>query len=492
MIRDLTATLELKQDFAGKVLLIGLGSIGFGLVPLLFRHIQFTHKDAVTIITREDRSKQGAEILKKFGVPVRFETLTSENYLSILDSIHLTGGDILINLSVDISSAALINYCNTKHVLYVDTCTEPWPGRYHNSSLPLSHRSNYALREEMLLLAKSFPESSPTAIITHGANPGMISHFAKQALLNIAKEQNLYDVIVPTTREEWARLAMRLGVKAMHISERDTQVTKLHRNPNQFYNTWSVDGFLSEGCQPAELGWGTHERALPADGHHHESGCQAAIYLDRPGASTRVRSWTPSYGPHTGFLITHSEAISIADFFTVLEPGTSTAIYRPTVFYAYRPCDSAVLALEELAANNFNQGFFKDKCVLLDEITDGTDELGVLVMGTHEEKPFAYWYGSQLDIRSARELVEFNTATTLQVTSAVLAAVIWMIRNPRKGLLEADDIPHDEILSLMMPYISPVVGVFTEWTPLNGRGILFPMEDIDNSDPWQFKNMRQT
>ena len=35
-----------------------------------------------------------------------------------------------------------------------------------------------------------------------------------------------------------------------------------------FWNTWSVDGFISEGLQPAELGWGTHERWMPGERPH--------------------------------------------------------------------------------------------------------------------------------------------------------------------------------------------------------------------------------
>ena len=59
-------------------------------------------------------------------------------------------------------------------------------------------------------------------------------------------------------------------------------------------NTWSVDGFISEGCQPAELGWGSHEKELPHDGAHHTFGSDAAIYLNRPGCLTKVRTWTPT------------------------------------------------------------------------------------------------------------------------------------------------------------------------------------------------------
>ena len=118
-----------------------------------------------------------------------------------------------------------------------------------------------------------------------------------------------------------------------------------------------------EGCQPAELGWGTHERAFPEDGRRHEFGCGAAIYLQRPGAGTRVRTWTPLEGPFHGFLVTHNESISIADYFTVRERRVR---YRPTVHYAYHPCDDAVLSLHELAGKNWQMQ--DEKRLMMDEI----------------------------------------------------------------------------------------------------------------------------
>ena len=66
-----------------------------------------------------------------------------------------------------------------------------------------------------------------------------------------------------------------LGVKVIHIAERDTQVSPKAKEVNEFVNTWSVDGFVSEGCQPAELGWGTHERNFPRDAKRHEFGSAA-------------------------------------------------------------------------------------------------------------------------------------------------------------------------------------------------------------------------
>ena len=389
-------------------------------------------------------------------------------------------GDFLLNLSVDVSSVALIALCQELGALYLDTCIEPWAGGYTDPSLTPSQRSNYALRESALALARALP-GGPTAVLTHGANPGLVSHFVKQALLNIARDIG-QPTPAPTTRPGWARLAQGLGVKVIHIAERDTQVANISKRPGEFVNTWSIDGFVGEGCQPAELGWGTHERTLPADARRHDFGCDAAVYLLRPGASTRVRSWTPLEGPFHGFLITHNESISIADYYTVGD-GAAPA-YRPTVHYAYHPCDDAVLSVHELGGKNWHmQGVQR---LMMDEIVSGIDELGVLLMG-HAKG--AYWYGSRLSIDEARTVAPHNNATSLQVTAAVLGGVVWALEHPRAGLVEADHLDHARVLEVARPYLGEMVGAYSDWTPLQDRGRLFA-EDVDADCPWQFRNVR--
>ena len=317
--------------------------------------------------------------------------------------------------------------------------------------------------------------------MTHGANPGLVSHFVKQALLNIATETGRA-VATPGTREGWAALAHDLGVKVIHIAERDTQTADVAKTPGEFVNTWSIDGFVGEGNQPAELGWGTHEKTLPADGHHHEFGCDAAIYLNRRGAATRVRTWTPLEGPFHGFLITHNESISIADYYTLAEDGTVR--YRPTVHYAYHPCDDAVLSLHEMAGKNWRMQ--PKQRLMMQEITRGIDELGVLLMG-HERG--AYWFGSRLSIEAARRLAPHNNATSLQVTAAVLGGMVWAIENPTAGVVEADHLDHARVLEVAGPYLGDVVGEFSDWTPLVDRGVLFA-EEVDATCAWQFGNFR--
>jgi homospermidine synthase len=461
--------------FAGRMVMLGFGSIGQGVLPLILRHIDMP-KDRIEIVTSDDR---GAAIAAEMGIKHTVLPLTRANYEAELRA-RLTRGDFLCNLSVDVSSVALITLCREIGALYLDTCIEPWLGGYTDPSLTPSQRSNYALRESALALKTG---SGPTAVTTHGANPGLVSHFVKQAMLDIARDTGR-DATAPTSREGWAKLAADLGVKVIHIAERDTQVAAGRpKARGEFVNTWSIDGFTGEGCQPAELGWGSHEKALPPDGRRHDFGCDAAIYLMRPGASTRVRSWTPLEGPMHSFLITHNESISLADYYT-LRDDKGAVVHRPTAHYAYHPCDDAVLSVHEFAGRNWD--IQPQKRLMMDEITSGMDELGVLLMG-HEKG--AYWYGSRLTVEEARKLAPHNNATSLQVCVAVLAGLVHAIENPDQGVLEADDLDHARALEICFPYLGEMAGVYSDWTPLQDRGALFP-EDVDAEDPWQFKNFR--
>lgn len=57
--------------------------------------------------------------------------------------------------------------------------------------------------------------------------------------MNIAKDY-YGEVEEPKKREEWSLLAKDLGVKGIHIAERDMQVIDKIRPVNHFWCTWSV------------------------------------------------------------------------------------------------------------------------------------------------------------------------------------------------------------------------------------------------------------
>ena len=463
---------------SGPIVMIGFGSIGRGTLPLLERHFTFDRSRLVVIDPKDtDRA-----LLDERGVRFIQSAVTRENYRELLGPLLTDGGGqgFCVNLSVDTSSLDIMRFCREMGSLYIDTVVEPWVGFYFDSSKGPEARSNYALRETVLAEKRAHP-GGPTAVSCCGANPGMVSWLVKQALLNLSADLGL-DAATPTDRAGWAALMRRAGVTGVHIAERDTQRARDPKPRGVFVNTWSVEGFVSEGLQPAELGWGTHERWMPETGRLHAEGCGAAIYLLQAGANTRVRSWTPTAKAQYGFLVTHNEAISIADYFSVRD-GDQVS-YRPTCHYAYHPADDAVLSLHEM----FGQaGEMQPAWKILDEteIVDGIDELGVLLYG-HAKN--AYWYGSQLSIEETRRIAPYQNATGLQVSSAVLAGMVWALENPNAGIVEADDVDFRRCLDIQTPYLGPVVGAYTDWTPLTGRPGFFP-EDIDESDPWQFRNV---
>lgn len=467
-----------KKDahFDKRLVVLGCGLIGQGVLPLIFRHIDIK-PDQVSVITADER---GREVADYYKVPFFIRPLTPGNYREVLGSA-LAGGDFLLNLSSDVESNWLIDYCGEHGILYLDTCIDSWLGESTDASLPVSRRSLYALREQAIHLRGKYGGRGPTAVLAHGANPGIVSHLVKQALLNIAADEGRR-IDAPATREGWARLAQSLGIKTIHIAERDTQLPATRKAPGEFVNTWSIDGLVGEGLQPAELGWGSHEKHFPADGGCHAFGDQAAIFLNRPGASVRVRTWLPLAGPQIGFLITHNEAISLASYLTI--GSGEKPHYRPTVHYVYHPCDDAVLSLHELHERDWK--IQEIQRPITEEIVSGIDELGVLLIGNPRG---VYWLGSRLDIHEARKLAPFNSATSLQVVAGVVSGMVWALRHPDRGIVEAEAMDFREVLDIAERYWQPIVGEYGAWNPLAGRDSLFP-EDIDADDPWQFKNLR--
>jgi homospermidine synthase len=345
-------------------------------------------------------------------------------------------------------------------------------------------------------LKESWKDPGPTAVLEHGANPGLISHWTKQGLIDIGqavlddgrltgeKADRLQDAL---TARRFNHVASELGVKVIHCSERDTQITDQPKKVGEFVNTWSIEGFREEGTTTAEMGWGTHEKELPQFGHEHAAGPKNQICLARMGINTWVRSWVPHYTIH-GMVVRHGEAFTISDYLTVWESGR--AVYRPTVHYAYCPCDAAVASLQELRGDDYE---LQSKLrIMNNEITSGADILGSLILG-HAFN--GWWTGSNLSIEESRRLVPNQNATTMQVAISVIAAAMWMIENPQRGVCVPDDLPHDYVLNICNPYLGQNLSIPIDWTPLAGRKHYFgeyAKPSLDHDDPWQFKNFLVT
>lgn len=474
-------------QFTGRVLVLGGGSVSQCSVPLLLDHV-VASPEQLTIMDIEDMRPRFLQALAA-GAHFVHGGVTRDNLESML-ARHLVAGDLLIDLAWNIDANAIIGWCHDHGVLYVNTSVEEWDPYSAADERHPRERTLLVRHQRLQAMKAGWTTPGPTAVVEHGANPGLVSHLVKKALIDIAMqclEQNLLGDRAAAVRKalaegDFARLAMNLDVKVIHISERDTQLTNQPKQVGEFVNTWSVAGFHEEGVAPAEMGWGTHEKRMPAKGFRHERS-QTQIGIAQPGATVWVRSWVPDYEIN-GMVIRHGEAYTIPAHLTVRD-AEGREIYRPTCHYAYCPSNEAVVSMRECQADNW--AYPQRERIMNDEITQGEDRLGVLLMG---HPLTAWWTGSILSIDEARTLVPHQSATTLQVAASVLACATYVINHPDQGLCVPDDLPWRELLTIAEPFLGEVRSAAVDWTPLKNRYDLFAKWDgleLDD-DPWQFQN----
>ena len=462
---------EKYAQFDGKILIIGYGSVGQSILPIILRHLVIEPKN-ITVLERDDH--RGIFLRRHAGSGVNYvrQEITPSNYKKEL-SKYVEEGDLIINASLNIEAQALLEWCMENGVMEIDTSLERWEHDPDETIPKLSERTLFHTHNVVRQAMDKYHEGAPTCCVTHGANPGYVTHLTKRALLKLATKRGK-KVETPTSKEEWAQLMKSLDVKVIHIAERDQQVIDEPKTKQEFTNTWSCEGFWAEGRAPAEMGWGTHEDKHPENGKSQGS----AAYLNQPGCVTMMRSWVPDGGQYNGYCIQHSESVTMSQYFE-----TKDKSFRPSVYYVYQPCDAAIASLHEMRGNELD--LQKDQRILKDEIVSGMDELGVLLIGDG----FCMWHGSQLDIHGARKLVEGENATSMQVAGSMLGAIVWMINNPREGYVEPEMLPFEQILEIGDMYWEPLVTVFSDWTPSQDTNSLFYRE-FDKSNPCKYENFR--
>lgn len=474
------------EGFNGNILILGCGSVCQCFLPLLFKHIAVPAAH-ITILDYVDNRKQIEPFLKK-GIHYIQEELTQQSYAHQLEK-HLKPGDILIDLSFNVDTVELIDWCYHHQVHFINTSVEVWDPYGNLDEQKVTDLTLYARQMRLRELISQWDGTKgPTCIIDHGANPGLISHFVKKGLVDIAdkivkekphdgRKSQLEEAL---SNKDFAQLALLIGLKTIHVSEKDTQISNVPKRVNEFVNTWSIQGFVEEGRAPAEIGWGTHELMLPSNAMTHSHGPCNQICLTQRGMDTWVRSLVPS-GEIIGMVIRHGEAFGLSELLTIWEDDNP--VYRPTVHYVYCPCDAAISSLHEYKMRNLKM---QDKLrILLDDIQEGHDELGGLLLGHDYE---AWWVGSILDIKEARKLVPNQNATTVQVAIGVVGAVIYALRHPHEGVCLPEQLDHQEILAIAEPYLGKFVSMPLNWNPLqNIKNFLAYEEQVPSEDyKWQF------
>jgi homospermidine synthase len=480
--------------FSKRILFVGFGFVARCTLPILLKHVDVSPGNITILEYEPDHS--AIQPWVEQGVNFVQAQVTPENLGELLGR-YVAAGDILIDLAWNIDCCEIVQWCHDHGVLYLNTSVELWDPYANSQDAHPTQMTLYWRHMNIRRMVEGWSEPGPTAVLEHGANPGLISHFTKHALLEIATtclDEKKFEGAAAERIAEYAKartfnhLAHELGVKVIHCSERDTQISNRPKEVDEFVNTWSVEGFREEGTTTAELGWGTHEKELPPLAYQHADGPKSQISLARMGINTHVASWVPD-STIVGMVVRHGEAFSITEKLTVCDAAGQT-IYRPTVHYAYCPCDAALASLWELRGNDYR--IQSRQRIMTDEITSGSDILGALVMG-HPLK--SWWCGTSLSIEESRRLVPHQNATTVQVAISVVAAITWMIQNPAQGVKLPDDLPRDYVLEVAKPYLGSFISVQSDWTPLKYYSNAFHgfnRPAIDSADPWQFKNFLLT
>jgi homospermidine synthase len=474
--------------FNNKVLILGFGAVARSFLPLLLKHVKIPYKN-ITIIDFVDQTKYLKKWIAK-GIKFVQLKVTPQNMTRTL-SAYVNAGGLIVDLAWNVDCLEALQWTYNNKVLYVNASVEEWDPYAEIHTRTSLEKSSYRRYVKLLDMVPKWKGTS-TAVLDHGANPGLVSHFTKRGLIDISlkliaekkvskRDAEMLEHFVK--KKLFNQLAMKLGVKVIHCSERDTQFTDKPKKPEEFVNVWSIEAMMEEAIAPVEMGWGTHEKTLPPLASQPDYGPKNQIILSQMGINTWIRSWTPSQ-EYVGMIIPHGEAFGISKLLTVTRGKKH--VYRPTVLYAYLPSDDTMLSLHELRCRGYE--LQPNKRVMAGEITSGSDSLGALIMG---HKYNSWWTGSILSIEEARRLVPGQNATTIQVAIGVVSSVLWILENPKEGICFPEDLPHDYILNIAKPYLGKFISEPSNWSPLANYQIFFvenPNAQPDKTDPWQFRN----
>lgn len=485
---------------------LGCGGVGRCVLPIYAKMIPSFDFKSLTVVDRVEY-----DLVKPFmhsfvdqGTRYVKFAMNRKNYVSFFeDQLKLKSGDMIVDLSTCLDSVSILSWAQQHDVMFVNLANELFDDDPHygnprdwiatDDKTPeeafrmMYYRTLYARQMRIRRLPFFESHDGPTAVLDHGMNPGLVQHFAKIALEEIAsqvlstarKTDNAVRLQQALKDKNHAMLAMLMGLRVIHVSERDTQLTDKPKQPGEFVNTWSCVGLYEEGLDPCQVGWGTHERKLPNNGFLPTEGPKQQVFVHERGINVKLRSAVP-HEEIVGYCIPHSEAATLPLYLTVKEG--EDVIYRPSVYYVYYPTDSTVASLFELQAQGYNLQP-KQRVLPGFEVISGKDKVGVLLIferppketieredaANHshahsENKPWCYWFGSILDIEEARQVSNPNfNATVVQVACAAASAVHWMRQNPHKGINWAETLDSHFVMKHVTPFLGKVFSGPVEW-----------------------------
>jgi len=439
--------------FNKRVLLFGFGSIGRSLYSIMHNEIKF---DFNNFFVLDENDIYIEEFVKLGGLRENFikKQVTRENYAEIFASL-LKPGDLLIDLSANTGSTLFVGWCAENNVCLINSGDSDW-----DDSRWRTLKEHY--NEQAELIEKLGDAITAPIVIQHGMNPGLVSHFAIEALIYVTETQKSDDAVAQEmlAKKDFAHLAEHLGVRTIQISENDLQTVDIpNPDPDCLYNTWSPLSLFEENFAPAEFMAGTNESSATIPDLKELDGDRFAL-MNKTGFEALCKSWCPN-GSFSGGTVQHDEATSIQKFLSVYNQDTIR--YAPTVMFVYRPLAIAREYMEDFSRHNHGERQPKRTKVVYEELTGGIQYVGVFVIG---EKFKPVWVGNAITLADALKWGPMNVPTILQVSAGVLGALCWIMKNQERGkILYPEFLDHRFILDVAEKYITKTKYITVEDWP---------------------------
>jgi homospermidine synthase len=442
---------DMKQKviFNNKILIIGCGAVGPIILFLIIELIKINPTNIYII----DKEQYRLDKLKsKINLPINFiyEKLSKKNLEKIIiNDLKFGQNDIIIECAYEINTNFIFGLCSNHGISYINSAVDVWST---DEALNEKDFTFYSRFKSIEAQNSNIQNKKNNFIISLGANPGNVNIWTLYGLEKINNIKNKYQF------KSYSELAYKMGLRTIHISERDSQITSIPKKQNEYVNTWSTDAvsWYDEALSYIEIGWGTHEKTL----HEYTNPKLSNEYqkiIDLMGSETFVYTYTPINKNVRGMLIRHEEAFTICRKLTIEE--NNKIIYKPSCYYIYSPSDSCVASLNEVK-ENLEEIQYK-KRLMTNDIIEGRDELGSALFFEDGE---IWWIGSLLDINEAREIFDnkindYINPTILQVATGYIGGLFYLIElinnNKFMGLLLPENLPIKQFIKWTRPLLGP-------------------------------------
>jgi len=349
---------------------------------------------------------------------------------------------LVIDLTVNVETIDIIVLCKRAGSMYINSSLE----KYNKDESNIDPEKTTLYYQEICLLdaIRNISTPNPTILHSMGMNPGAISSLMYQAIETYCRtyRPDLLDAINKGEINKVAREVVDIG----HISEYDNQEINKEFKTGWMINSWSSYGYVAEALCTSFISSG-----LPIS-TYVKSKFNPRIYYSPEFKSmdciTNSICLYPDGTPfeYVGCMITHFEVVSLSQYLAL-------GNYVPRLSYVYSSSPISQKCLEDIQKNGykepseyyvFNQNDIINK--------NSFDSLGACVYFRDGRK---FWCGSVLTNNQTMKLLGSATsvnATQLQVAIAILAGIEWMLENPKRGVITAEEIPYKYILRRCIPY----------------------------------------